>query len=131
MTPETIIEQVAADGVLLALFHDGRIKATGEHGAVNRWSPILREHKPGIVASLRESAKLIVEPASSMASPIYWEAMDGTWHGPVKPEYLGRTGRGDGERFWVIVSYRGTVQWIWSDLLRSRQAYERRSESTE
>jgi hypothetical protein len=68
--------------------------------------------------------EVVIEPASPTARPVYWESEDGTWHGPVKPEYLGRTGSGDKEQFWVIVSYKGTVRWIWSDLLRSRQVFD-------
>ena len=124
MTPETIIEQVAADGVHLALSRDGKIKATGEQGAVNRWVQTIKANKPGIVAALQGSADVTIEPASPTARPIYWKAMDGTWHGPVKPECLGRTGTGDKELFWVIVTYQKTVRWIRSDLLRSRQAFE-------
>jgi hypothetical protein len=67
---------------------------------------------------------IAIEPASSTARPIYWETMDGAWHGPVKPEYLGRTGSGENEVFWVIVTHNGIMRWIWSDLLRSRQAFQ-------
>ncbi len=56
MTPAVIIERAAADGVRLALSPVGTIKATGDHRAVNRWLPIIREQKPGIVAALREAA---------------------------------------------------------------------------
>ncbi len=56
MTPAVIIERAAADGVRLALSPVGTIKATGDHVAVNRWLPIIREQKPGIVAALREAA---------------------------------------------------------------------------
>ena len=52
MTPVAIIEQAAADGVRLALCRAGTIRATGITAAVNRWLPIIREHKPGIVAAL-------------------------------------------------------------------------------
>ncbi len=55
MNPATIIEQAAADGVNLALSLAGTIKATGEQAAVNRWLPVIREHKRGIVAALREA----------------------------------------------------------------------------
>ena len=54
MTPESIIEQVAADGIRLALSRDGKIKATGEQGAVNRWLQTIKANKPGIVAALQE-----------------------------------------------------------------------------
>ena len=66
---------------------------------------------------------IVIDPASPMARPIYWESMDGTWHGPVKPEYLGRTGTVPNERFWVIVNDEGNIRWIWADLLRSHQAF--------
>lgn len=52
MTPALIIEQITADGVRLALSAGGKIKASGDQGAVNRWLPIIRENKPGIVAAL-------------------------------------------------------------------------------
>jgi hypothetical protein len=45
MTPAAIIREAAADGVSLALSPAGTIKATGDQVAVNRWVPILREHK--------------------------------------------------------------------------------------
>ncbi len=67
---------------------------------------------------------ITADPASPVTPPIYWESVDGQWHGPVKPEYLGRTGSGASERFWVIVTYRGATRWIQADLLRSRRAFE-------
>lgn len=54
MTPAAIIRAAAADGVNLALSPAGTIKATGEQAAINRWLPIIRENKPGILAALRE-----------------------------------------------------------------------------
>jgi hypothetical protein len=54
MTPALIIEQITADGVRLALSAGGKIKASGDQGAVNRWLPIIRENKPGIVAALAQ-----------------------------------------------------------------------------
>ena len=56
MTPAVIIEQAAADGVRLALSPAGTIKATGNGDAVNRWLPLIREHKPGVLAALQEAA---------------------------------------------------------------------------
>ena len=55
MTPATIIRSARAQGVGLVLSPAGTIKATGERAAVNRWLPIIREHKPGILAALREA----------------------------------------------------------------------------
>lgn len=56
MTPAAIIKGAMADGVSLALSPTGTIKAIGEGAAVNRWLPVIREHKPGIVAVLQEAA---------------------------------------------------------------------------
>ncbi len=56
MTPAAIIKDAMADGVNLALSPAGTIKATGEGAAVNRWLPVIREHKTGIVAALQEAA---------------------------------------------------------------------------
>ena len=53
MTPAAIIKEAMADGVRLALSPAGTIKATGNGDAVERWLPLIREHKPGIVAELR------------------------------------------------------------------------------
>jgi hypothetical protein len=53
MTPATIIKDAAAEGVMLALTPAGTIKVTGEGAAVNRWLPLLREHKPVILAALQ------------------------------------------------------------------------------
>lgn len=53
MTPATIIEQARADGVTLALSPAGCIKAAGNGEAVNRWLPVLREHKAELLDELR------------------------------------------------------------------------------
>jgi hypothetical protein len=52
MTPAAIIREAAADGVSLALSPAGTIKATGDQVAVDRWLPVLRAHKPDILAAL-------------------------------------------------------------------------------
>jgi hypothetical protein len=59
MTPATIIGAARAEGVGLVLSATGTIKATGERAAVNRWVPLIREHKPGILAALREAANAL------------------------------------------------------------------------
>ena len=56
MTPATIIQQAAAEGVSLALSPAGTIKAIGDQVTVNRWLPVIRENKPGIVAALQQAA---------------------------------------------------------------------------
>ena len=56
MNPATIITQVTADGVTLALTATGSIRATGEAGVVTRWLPLIREHKLEIILELRAAA---------------------------------------------------------------------------
>jgi len=56
MNPATIIREAMADGLTLALSPAGTIKATGDASAVSRWLPILKAHKPGILAALQEAA---------------------------------------------------------------------------
>jgi hypothetical protein len=53
MTPAAIIKQARADGVMLALSSTGSIKAVGNGEAVNRWLPVIREHKAELLAELR------------------------------------------------------------------------------
>lgn len=56
MKAAAIIKEAQADGVSLALSPAGTIKATGEESAVDRWIPILKAHKPDILAALQEAA---------------------------------------------------------------------------
>jgi len=56
MNPATIIIQATADGVSLALSAAGTIKARGEAVAVNRWLPLIREHKVDIISELQAAA---------------------------------------------------------------------------
>ncbi len=53
MTPATIIQKAMADRVTLALSPAGTIKAQGNGEAVNRWLPVIREHKAELLAVLR------------------------------------------------------------------------------
>ena len=53
MRPAAIIQQAQADGVVLALSPAGTIKAVGTGEAVNRWLPIIREHKAELLDELR------------------------------------------------------------------------------
>ena len=52
MKPAAIIQEAAADGVILVRTSSGSLRATGEQAAVTRWLPVLRENKPGILAAL-------------------------------------------------------------------------------
>ena len=56
MTPATIIQKAQADGVTLVLSPSGTIKAVGDREAVNRWVPIIREHKDGLLNELRAAS---------------------------------------------------------------------------
>ena len=56
MTPTATIQRAAADGVRLSLSPAGTIKATGDQAAVNRWLPLIREHKPAITKALLEAS---------------------------------------------------------------------------
>lgn len=56
MTPAAIINEAMADGVRLTISPAGTIKATGDGAAVNRWLPVIREHKAEIVAALKVGA---------------------------------------------------------------------------
>ena len=62
MTPATIIKEVMADGVRLALTPTGTIKATGDQEVLDRWLPLIRENKPAIVAVLQEAANETRKP---------------------------------------------------------------------
>lgn len=124
MTLQAILEQVTADGVRLVLSASGKLKASGNQGAVNRWLPIIREHKPGIVAALKSAEDITIEPAAPNARPAYWERASGEIVGPARPEFLAKVGSGATEQFWVIVDYQGQPAWVRSDRLRSKKAFE-------
>lgn len=66
MNPAAIIREATVDGVTLALSPAGTLKATGDASAVNRWLPILKAHKPGILAALQEAAN------ESMPASRWW-----------------------------------------------------------
>lgn len=56
MNSVAVIRGAAADGVNLALSPAGTLQATGDASVVNRWLPILKAHKPGILSALKETA---------------------------------------------------------------------------
>lgn len=68
MNPATIIREALSEGVNLTLSPSGTIKATGQAAEVNRWLPLIREHKAGIGAALQEAANP-PEPACDQAIP--------------------------------------------------------------
>lgn len=56
MTPATIIREVQAAGISLALSPAGTLKATGDVVAVNRWLAVIREQKTEIIEALKVGA---------------------------------------------------------------------------
>lgn len=62
MNPAAIIREAQADGVALALSPAGTIKAIGDASAVNRWLPILKEYKPGLLTALQEAVHEVPIP---------------------------------------------------------------------
>jgi hypothetical protein len=52
MTPAAIIQKAAKDGAMLSLGSTGKVKISGSPEAVNRWRPIVREHKRDLLAEL-------------------------------------------------------------------------------
>ena len=67
---------------------------------------------------------VLIESAGPNARPVFWESVDGTWHGPSTPEYLGRIETGRTDQSWVIVSEQGCVTWVHESRLRSSRQYE-------
>ena len=55
MTPAKIMREAKADGLKLSLTPEGNIKAAGDGVAVNRWLPVIREHKAEIIDVLKVS----------------------------------------------------------------------------
>jgi hypothetical protein len=50
MTPEAIFKEAEKDGVKLFPGAVGILKARGRHGAIQRWRPIINEHKAEVLA---------------------------------------------------------------------------------
>ena len=75
MTPATIIQEAAADGVRLALSTVGTIKAAGDAAAVHRWLPVIREFKPGILAALASTDTPIASDLEQLIvrAGVFWE----------------------------------------------------------
>lgn len=49
MNALAIIEAATAEGLVVNLSPTGSLKATGEQEAVNRWRPLLKQHKAEII----------------------------------------------------------------------------------
>ena len=57
MTPVDILEHATAEGVALTLSLAGAITVAGGQPVVDKWLPIIRDHKPELVQVLRETEK--------------------------------------------------------------------------
>ncbi|HUX90825.1 MAG TPA: hypothetical protein VMV48_09070 [Gallionellaceae bacterium] len=57
MNTAELIEQATAEEVILALSPSGTIKATGDQSAVDRWLPVIRDNKPGILCELQRERR--------------------------------------------------------------------------
>jgi len=73
MTPATIIRDAKAEGVGLSLSPSGKIKATGNGDAVNRWLAVIRECKAELIEALKVGAGDTAEPFDREA----WEERAG------------------------------------------------------
>ena len=63
---------------------------------------------------------VVIEPAAANARPVYWEGSEGKLCGPATPEFLAKTDTGEEERFWVLVTFEGTIRLVWSEILRAK-----------
>ncbi|HKB59831.1 MAG TPA: hypothetical protein VKC56_07260 [Gallionellaceae bacterium] len=53
MNAHVVIQQAQADGVTLTMSRTGKVTVSGDNAAVDRWLPLLREHKPEIIDLLK------------------------------------------------------------------------------
>lgn len=71
MTPELLLKKAVADGVTVVV-DAGSVKVRGQRAAVERWTPILRQHKQQILAA--ELRRLV--DAIARCAPSYWKQAD-------------------------------------------------------
>lgn len=69
MTPATMIELAALDGVVLAATPAGTVTAKGESQAIARWAPVLRVSKAAILAELQLEQRRAGVLAKLQAAP--------------------------------------------------------------
>lgn len=80
MTATAIIKQASDDGVTITASSTGHLKLVGDQTAVNRWVPVIREHKSGILAALQPDPAVIAIKA--------WLDFIGETHQPIIDEVL-------------------------------------------
>jgi hypothetical protein len=56
MKPSLILEQLAADGLVLSVSEDGNLDILGDESAVNLWLDVIRENKQALLAELHARA---------------------------------------------------------------------------
>lgn len=56
MKPSLILEQIAADGLVLSVSKDGNLDILGDESAVNLWLDVIRENKSELLAELHTRA---------------------------------------------------------------------------
>jgi hypothetical protein len=69
MTPEEILERATVEGVKVALSSTETVRVTGDQAAVDRWLPVIREHKPNILNELHRQRRRTEVLALLEASP--------------------------------------------------------------
>ena len=69
MNTADILEHAFDDGVTMSLTPTGTIKMRGDGAAVNRWLPMIREHKPDILAALQEFEALLARVGPAYLTP--------------------------------------------------------------
>jgi hypothetical protein len=70
MNAATLIARAAAEGVILDLTPAGTLKATGATTTVDRWLPVIRQHKEAILAALKVR-RLVPDLAEELIA--FWE----------------------------------------------------------
>ena len=71
MNPAQIINTAEQDGVRLALSAAGTLKASGDEVRIAYWLPVIREHKPEIIAFLSSYPDAAeADPATNDADPV-------------------------------------------------------------
>ena len=75
MSGSAIIKEAVSDGVNLTLSASGTIKVSGEKSTVQRWAPIIKLHKPEIIAALAINDTPIAPDLEQLIvwAGAYWE----------------------------------------------------------
>jgi hypothetical protein len=71
------------------------------------------------------SHEIVIEPGHPNAHLVYFERADGVIYGPATVLDLANASAGGPQREWVIIAYQGLWEWVVSDRLRSKEAFER------